>query len=124
MPVRIPTNRAAGTAVQIASRARKPCAETCPVSRAAAIIEGKWTTRIIRDLLGGKKRYSELLGSLTGISPKVLAARLRFLERQGVLAKTTYPVMPPRTEYELTPCGKRLRPVVLAMAKFGLQLER
>ena len=73
---------------------------SCPVAKTAALIDGKWTTRIIRDLLPGKKRYSELQRSLNGISPKVLADRLRFLEHQGLITKTVYPVVPPHTEYE------------------------
>ena len=50
------------------ARPLEPCDESCPVARTARLIEGKWTTRIVRDLLTGKKRYSELQRSLTGIS--------------------------------------------------------
>lgn len=96
-----------------------PCDETCPVARTARLIEGKWTTRIVRDLLTGKKRYSELQRSLAGISPKVLAERLRFLEDEGLIEKTIYPVVPPHTEYRLTKLGGKLRGVILAMARFG-----
>lgn len=100
-----------------------PCdTETCPVARTAALIDGKWTTRIIRDLLSGKKRYSQLQHSLSGISPKVLADRLRFLEEKGLIAKTIYPVVPPHTEYELTERGLGLRVVIEAMAQFGQSL--
>jgi len=105
---------------QPASRPRKdPCAVDCPVERAARILDGRWTTRIVRDLLPGRRRYSELLRSLSGISPKVLAERLRFLEEQGMITKTIYPEVPPRTEYTLTPGGRRLAPVIEAMAAFG-----
>ena len=99
-----------------------PCVESCPVSKAARIIDGKWTTRIVRDLLQGKKRYSELMQSIPGISPKVLAARLRLLEQQGLLTKTVYPEVPPRTEYQLTDRGLQLRGIIAAMAEFGLTL--
>ena len=98
------------------------CADACPVGRAAHILDGKWTTRIIRDLLPGKRRYSELLHSLTGISPKVLAARLRFLESEGMIHKKIYPEVPPRTEYQLTAQGRRLKPIIEAMAQFGAAL--
>ncbi len=94
----------------------------CPVFRCAQIIEGKWTTQIVRDLLPGKKRYSELLHGLAGISPKVLAQRLRFLEEQGLLVKTIYAEVPPHTDYELTELGLRLIGVIQAMAEFGMQL--
>lgn len=97
----------------------QPCDDSCPVARTARLIEGKWTTRIVRDLLMGKKRYSELQRSLAGISPKVLAERLRFLEEAGVIEKTIYPVVPPHTEYQLTEKGLKLRDVIAAMARFG-----
>lgn len=96
-----------------------PCDQACPVARTARLIEGKWTTRIVRDLLTGKKRYSELARSLAGISPKMLAERLRFLEDEGLIEKTIYPVVPPHTEYCLTKRGLKLRSVIAAMARFG-----
>lgn len=99
-----------------------PCASHCPVAKAAQLLEGRWTTRIVRDLLGGTKRYSQLLHSLERISPKVLSARLQFLEQQGIVHKTTYPEVPPRTEYYLTARGEKLRPIIEAMAEFGTQL--
>lgn len=98
------------------------CSNECPVSKTARLIDGRWTTLIIRDLLGGTRRYSELQASLSGISPKVLAARLRFLEQQGLIHKKVYPVVPPRTEYSLTPLGTSLSGVIQAMAVFGAAL--
>ena len=98
------------------------CNTECPVARTARLIDGRWTTLIIRDLLAGTRRYSELLRSLSGISPKVLATRLRFLEDEGVILKTIYPEVPPRTEYRLTPKGQRLLAVIQAMAEFGQAL--
>jgi len=76
----------------------------------------------VRDLLSGKKRYMELLRSLEGISPKVLAARMRFLEERGMVTKTVYPEVPPRTEYALTRRGRGLAKVIRAMAEFGGKL--
>lgn len=102
------------------SRKETPdCDENCPVHKTAQILDGKWTTLIIRDLLPGKRRYSELLKSLPGISPRVLAARLRFLEENGIVTKTIYPVIPPKTEYQLTALGQGLSDVIAAMGKFG-----
>ena len=99
------------------------CDTTCPVQRTAKILDGKWTTLIVRDLMGGKKRYSELQRSLSGISPRLLAARLRLLKRNGMLTRTVFPTVPPTTEYELTVLGNGLRGVIKAMAKFGTSLE-
>jgi DNA-binding HxlR family transcriptional regulator len=85
-------------------------------------MEGRWTTLVIRELLPGKKRFSEIQRALTGISPKVLTARLRLLERRELLTRTVFATVPPTTEYELTPLGHRLEAVLDAMAEFGRQL--
>lgn len=98
------------------------CDADCPVRKTAKIIDGKWVTLIIRDLLSGKKRYSELLKSLEGISPKVLAARLKSLEEEGILTRKLYPTVPPKTEYRLTALGLKLKGVVIAMDSFGRNL--
>ncbi|MDQ7016972.1 MAG: helix-turn-helix domain-containing protein [Gammaproteobacteria bacterium] len=100
----------------------QPCDDECPVKKTAAIIEGKWTTLVIRELLPGKKRYSQIQRALTGISPKVLTSRLRMLEQKGLLTRTVYATVPPTTEYELTELGENLREVLNAMAEFGKNL--
>ncbi len=98
------------------------CEEECPIKKTADLIQGRWTTLVIRELLPGKKRFSEIQRGLSGISPKVLTARLRHLEGHGVLTRTAFPTVPPTTEYELTPLGQNLEAVLLAMAEFGDQL--
>lgn len=100
------------------------CNDLCPIKRAAEIIEGKWTTLIIRELLKGKKRYSEMQQALAGISPKILAQRLRFLEERGLVKKTIFATIPPSTEYELTLLGSNMQEVLLAMANFGDALNK
>ena len=99
------------------------CAPDCPVARASETMSGKWTTLIVRDLLSGKKRYSELERSLTGISPRMLASRLQMLEASGMITRTVYPTVPPKTDYELTALGRAAEPLIAAMARFGLQLQ-
>ena len=100
------------------------CDENCPVKAAATIIEGKWTTLVVRELMSGKKRYSEIQRALDGISPKVLSARLRLLERYGLVTRKVYPTVPPTTEYELTPLSDKLKKLIYAMADFGMELNR
>ena len=107
---------------QLSEILAQDCTPDCPVRLAATVLDGKWTTQIIRDLLGGTKRFSELLRSLDGISPKVLTARLKMLEDHNIIVKTIYPVMPPKTEYALTAFGMELRPVIVALATFGVRL--
>ncbi len=98
------------------------CDDECPIKKTADVIEGRWTTLVIRELLPGKKRFSEIQRALAGISPKVLTVRLRLLERRGLLTRTVYATVPPMTEYELTPLGRQLENVLDAMAEFGRQL--
>lgn len=98
------------------------CEPSCPVARASEILSGKWTTLIVRDLLSGKKRFSELERSLTGISPRMLSARLQMLEQARLISKTIFATVPPTTEYELTAEGRRIEPVIVAMAMFGAGL--
>ena len=99
------------------------CGTDCPVARANEILGGKWTSLILRDLMVGTRRYSALQRSLSGISPRMLADRLSLLEREGLIRKTIYPVVPPKTEYDLTERGRGVVPVIVAMAAFGRLLQ-
>jgi len=100
------------------------CTPDCPVKLSADILSGKWTTLIIRELLAGTRRYSELQYALLGISPKILASRLRMLEAEGVLSRKSYATVPPKTEYTLTDLGREAEKVIRAMAKFGVLLKQ
>jgi DNA-binding HxlR family transcriptional regulator len=103
-----------------AGASAEPCVDqTCPVARAVAVLEGKWTMLVIRDLLEGTRRFSELRESLAGISPKTLTDRLRDLEAYGLVNRVMYAEIPPRVEYSLTEAGRALRPVVQALAAWG-----
>ena len=96
------------------------CAEeSCPVTRAVHVLGGKWTMLVIRDLLDGTRRFSELRSSLAGISPKTLADRLRDLEQHGLVERAIYAEIPPRVEYTLTAKGHTLEPVIGALAAWG-----
>tara|TARA_R110002012_G_scaffold309612_1_gene516704 strand:+ start:710 stop:1000 length:291 start_codon:yes stop_codon:yes gene_type:complete len=92
------------------------------VARAAQILDGKWTTLILRDLLAGTRRYSELQRSVVGISPRMLASRLAMLESNRLISKKIYPTVPPKTEYRITDLGREIEPVIVAMAIFGERL--
>jgi DNA-binding HxlR family transcriptional regulator len=92
---------------------------TCPVCATADIICGKWTILVIRDLAEGRSRFCELERSLSGISPRTLSLRLRALEEQGMVARHTYPEVPPRVEYSLTEKGEALVPLIEDMRRYG-----
>ncbi len=91
----------------------------CPVCATADIICGKWTILVIRDLAAGRSRFCELERSLEGISPRTLSLRLRALEEEGIVERHTYPEVPPRVEYSLTPKGEALAPLVEDMRRYG-----
>jgi DNA-binding HxlR family transcriptional regulator len=91
----------------------------CPIERAVAMLDGKWTLLILRDLFTGTKRFGELRAALDGISPKTLTERLRFMEEQGIVQRTIYPEVPPHVEYALTDYGETLRPVIEALRDWG-----
>jgi DNA-binding HxlR family transcriptional regulator len=93
--------------------------DSCPVCATADIICGKWTILVIRDLADGRTRFCELERSLAGISPRTLSLRLRALEEQGIVERHTYPEVPPRVEYSLTPKGKALLPLIENMRRYG-----
>lgn len=91
----------------------------CPVEMTLQLIGNKWKVLIIRDLLTGTKRFSELKRSVTGITQKVLTSNLRDMEEAGLLTRTVYPEVPPRVEYALTETGRSLEPILDAMMVWG-----
>src|SRR3954452_4249571 len=93
--------------------------DSCPVCRTADIVCGKWTLLVIRDLADGRSRFCELERSLAGISPRTLSLRLRALEEEGVVERTTYAEVPPRVEYALTEKGRALVPIIDSMREYG-----
>src|SRR5881296_2299843 len=92
---------------------------TCPVCRTADIVCGKWTLLLIRDLAEGNSRFCELERSLAGISPRTLSLRLRALEEESIVERHTFPEVPPRVEYALTPKGLALLPLIDDMRDYG-----
>src|SRR5680860_1437139 len=91
----------------------------CPVCRTADVVCGKWTLLVIRDLADGCSRFCELERSLEGISPRTLSLRLRALEEEGIVARNTFPEVPPRVEYALTEKGEALVPLIEDMRRYG-----
>src|SRR3954469_3809223 len=89
------------------------------VAAASEIIGAKWTSLIIYDLGGSKRRFRQLEHLCEGIISPTLAERLRALEREGIVRRHSYPESPPRVEYELTDKGRDLLPVIEAMTAYG-----
>jgi DNA-binding HxlR family transcriptional regulator len=93
----------------------------CPVAHALERVGERWSLLIVRELLKGPKRYTDLSAALPGIGTNVLAARLKDLEAAGVLAKRRLPPPTPAQVYVLTAYGQALKPVVRELARWGLQ---
>ena len=74
---------------------------------------------MLRDLSEGRTRFCELERSLAGISPRTLSLRLRALEEEGIVKRHTFPEVPPRVEYQLTPKGTALMPLIEDMRQYG-----
>lgn len=91
----------------------------CPVEHILTVVGGHWATLVVRDLLGGRKRFGQLRTSLGQISPKTLTEKLRRLESQGMVSRHVYAEVPPRVEYELTERGRSLEPVLWALWEWG-----
>lgn len=94
-------------------------AQYCPAARALDVVGERWTLLIVRDLMLGPRRYTDLLEGLPGLGPNVLAQRLQRLEAEGIVERNRLPAPAASTVYELTEQGSGLAPVVLALAKWG-----
>ena len=93
----------------------------CPIARFLTVLDGTWATLIVRELLTGPKRFTELRAALPGISPKTLSSRLQRFVSAGLVTRTAYPEIPPRVEYQLTEAGTRLQTVFDAMTAWAEQ---
>lgn len=98
--------------------------QVCPVETTMNLIGGKWKVLIIKVLAGGKQRYGVLKSNITGISAKVLTAQLNEMIDDHLIKKTIYPEVPPRTEYELTPVGITLLPIIRSMKDWGSDFKK
>ncbi|MGW4055258.1 winged helix-turn-helix transcriptional regulator [Streptomyces sp. NPDC004779] len=94
-------------------------APDCPVEIALAALRGRWTTLVVRELLGGERGYSELRAALPSLSDKVLSERLAHLAEAGVVTRERHPGWPPTVRYALTPRGRGLGPVLQALWDWG-----
>ena len=95
----------------------------CPVATTVQIIGNKWKLLILRNLLERPWRFNELHRSLEGISQKVLTDSLRSMEKDGIITRTAYPVVPPRVEYALSPLGESMRPILNSMELWGTSYQ-
>ena len=96
----------------------------CPVETTLMLIGDKWKVLILRDLMGGTKRFGELKKSVSGISQKVLTANLRDMEENGLVSREVFPEVPPKVEYTLTELGLSMKPILDSMAEWGTEYKK
>ena len=95
----------------------------CPVRQVISIVGDKWTCPVLYVLTQGTKRYSEIQREIPGISKKMLTQTLRRLESDNILKRKIYPVVPPKTEYDLTAFGKQLIKPLEVLADWAWEHE-
>jgi DNA-binding HxlR family transcriptional regulator len=93
--------------------------DRCGVARALDVIGERWALLVVRELVLGPKRFSDLRAGLRGVAPDVLSQRLRELEAAGVLRRATLPPPSSARVYELTEWGQELEPLVLGLGRWG-----
>jgi DNA-binding HxlR family transcriptional regulator len=98
---------------------RYDCNFGCPVEACMEVVGGKWKGVILFHLLGGTKRFNEMLRLIPAITQRMLTRQLRELERDGVVARKVYAEVPPKVEYSLTEFGLTLKPLLKDMQRWG-----
>ncbi|WP_374401124.1 winged helix-turn-helix transcriptional regulator [Niveibacterium sp.] len=91
-------------------------AELCPSREVLQHVTSRWGVLVLVALLGGTHRFSDLRRKIGGVSEKMLAQTLQWLERDGFVLRVAYPVVPPHVEYSLTPIGQEVAQRVQALA--------
>lgn len=99
---------------------RRTYGQPCPVAAALDVVGERWTLLIVRDLMFGALRFSDLRDGLVGLAPNLLSERLKMLVAAGIVERVELPPPAARTVYALSPRGRELGPVVHGLARFGL----
>ena len=100
--------------------AHRTYGQYCGLARGLDVLGERWTLLVVRELLTGPKRFSDVLDALPGLSTGLLTARLRALEAEGVVARRRLPPPAASWVYELTEEGRALEPALGALARFGV----
>lgn len=96
----------------------------CAVEASLGVIGGRWKGVVLFYLLAGRHRFGELRKRLPNCSQRMLTLQLRELEEDGLVKRTVYAEVPPRVEYELTPFGRSLEPVLMGLREWGERYKK
>jgi DNA-binding HxlR family transcriptional regulator len=97
----------------------KSYGQSCAIARGLDVLGGRWTLLVVRELLIGPRRFTDLQGNLPGISSTLLGERLRELDATGLVRRRQLPPPAASTVYELTEAGRAVEEVVLAVGRWG-----
>ncbi len=100
------------------------CSFECPVQTTVNLISGKWKIVILYYLLEETKRFGGLQKNLPNITHRSLTLQLRDLEKDGLIERKVYPVVPPKVEYSLTPLGASMKPIIHALYEWGESYQK
>jgi DNA-binding HxlR family transcriptional regulator len=98
---------------------RYDCSVGCPIEAALEQISGKWKGLVLYHLLDETYRFSELMRKVGNVTQRSLTKQLRELERDDLVHRKVYAVVPPKVEYRLTEKGQKLKPVLEALHRWG-----
>jgi DNA-binding HxlR family transcriptional regulator len=102
-----------------AAETTRSYAQLCGIATALDVVGDRWAALVVRDLLLGPLRFGDLADGLPGIGTNTLASRLKHLEEAGVVQRALLPLPERGTTYELTPYGRELEPVLMALGRWG-----
>ncbi|MCV9909081.1 helix-turn-helix transcriptional regulator [Brucella sp. HL-2] len=102
-----------------AKHSRFDCSPGCAVEAAISLIDGKWKSVVLFHLLDGTMRFNELRRQIPGVTQRMLTNQLRELEEDGLIERKVYAQVPPKVEYSLSPLGRSIEPILLALKDWG-----
>jgi DNA-binding HxlR family transcriptional regulator len=98
---------------------RLDCNPGCSVEATISLIDGKWKCVVLWHLRDGAARFNEIRRRVPGVTQRMLTNQLRELEADGLVVRTVYAQVPPKVEYALSPLGRTLEPVLVALKGWG-----
>lgn len=102
-----------------AKHTRFDCNPGCAVEATIGLIDGKWKSVVLFQLLAGTMRFNEIRRAIPGVTQRMLTNQLRELEEDGLIARKVYAQVPPKVEYSLSPLGWTMEPILMALKAWG-----
>jgi DNA-binding HxlR family transcriptional regulator len=95
------------------------CSPGCSVEAAIGLIDGKWKSIVLYHLLTGTLRFNEIRRHIPNVTQRMLTNQLRELEADGLIVRTVYAQVPPKVEYSLSPLGRSMESILMALKTWG-----